>query len=190
MTISEEKQKIRKEVYAFRKSLSEQEYQQKSSILFQKITDSTWYQEASILLAYISVRHEPDTRKLILHALGERKKIAVPKISGTQMEFYFIHSLEELSQGAFQIPEPENPGHPFFCQDYENITMLVPGVAFDTSNQRLGYGGGFYDRYLERIAPFTKVCTVGLCFKEQIYPHLPTESHDRAMSLIVSDSLT
>lgn len=187
-SIAGQKTEIRKQMKSFKEGLLEEEYQKKSKRILEKVILSTWYQNAECLLVYISVRHEVDTAALIFHALAEGKQVAVPKVMGKNMEFFFIQSMGNLSAGFFQIPEPDDISHPFLCSSVKRAVMLAPGVAFGKNGERLGYGGGFYDRYLEKAEKERIILKVGLCFQEQLLEALPTEAHDKKMDLIITDS--
>ncbi|MBQ4068988.1 MAG: 5-formyltetrahydrofolate cyclo-ligase [Lachnospiraceae bacterium] len=176
------KQQIRKIVYEFRNNLSYEDYHKKSSIIYNKIINSKWYLEADTIISYVSTNNEPDTFTLINKAFSDGKKVAVPKIINKEMEFYYINSLDELEKGYFGILEPVNINNK--CVP-ENVCplMLVPGVAFDLNNNRTGYGGGFYDKYLSRHT----VHTIAICFKEQIFEQIPIDEYDIKMNKVITD---
>ena len=123
---------------------------------------------------HIATNQEIRTEEIIETALSFGKIVAAPKCFGKNMEFFCFSDLTELRAGAFGILEPQNE-KPAFPD--ENTLMLVPGMAFDRNMNRIGYGGGYYDRYFEKyrdIAYFK----LGLAYEFQIYDSLEVEEHD------------
>lgn len=128
------------------------------------------YQKAENILAYASRKGEVITDEIILDALSLGKNVFCPKVTDverSQMEFVRINSLEEMSEGAFGIREPQMNESSDVAKelDPENTLVIMPGAVFDRQLNRIGYGAGFYDRYLKKY-PFYK--TVALCFACQI----------------------
>ncbi len=185
------KDKLRSQIASFRMSLDNEEYLKKSNIILNKLINSQWYLEADTIISYVSVNNEVDTIGLINRALSDGKRVAVPKIINKEMEFYYINSLSELKKGYFNIPEPIDTSNICMPRSQEesdmsdifNMVMIVPGVAFDRSNNRLGYGGGFYDRYLS----IHKIYTIAICFKEQLLDEICTEEYDIKMDEVITD---
>lgn len=180
-----DKDSFRNNIFAFRKNLCNELYEEKSQIIFNKLINNKWYLEADTIISYVSINNEVDTYGIINKAFSDRKKVAVPKITDKKMDFYFIKSLRELKKGYFNIPEPINTSNICIPDNINSgkMLMIVPGVAFDINNNRLGYGGGFYDKYLCKY----KMNTIAICFKEQIFDKLPIDEHDIKMDLIISD---
>lgn len=176
------KQELRKKIFLFRKGLSKEEYLKKSEIIINKIVSSKWYLESDTIISYVSVNNEVDTIELINRAFAAGKRVAVPKIIDKEMQFYYISSLSELKKGYFNIPEPIDTSE--ICIPKSSGTlMIVPGVAFDKSNNRLGYGGGFYDKYLSRYSLYK----MAICFKEQLFDEICSEYYDVKMDEIITD---
>ena len=119
---------------------------------------------------YLSVRSEADTRTFLRWMLAEGLPAAVPKVSGKQMEFLRLLPETPFVPGCFGIPEPAG-GMPV----QEPGLMILPGLAFDRKGRRLGYGGGYYDRYLEGKKDFLKI---GLCYSFQILEKIAAEDYD------------
>ena len=176
------KKELRQKVVSFRKNLTYIECVTKSRIIINKILESKWYLEADTIISYVSVNNEVYTKEFIVQAIKDNKKVAVPKIIDNKMEFYYINSLDELKEGYFNIPEPVNISK--ICIPIPDKTlMIVPGVAFDKENNRLGYGGGFYDKYLS----VHNVYKMGICFKEQLFDSICTEKYDIKMDEVITD---
>ncbi len=143
------------------------------------------YRQNSVLLTYVSTPIEVDTRELITRALSDGKRVAVPRcVPDTRMmEFYFIDSLEDLKPGSFGVLEPK-PDPQKKLVDFSHGLCLVPAFSYDWDGFRLGYGKGYYDRFLSRF----EGNIVGICYSECIQPNLPHGRYDRAVELLVTDS--
>lgn len=140
--------------------------------------------DALSVFVYVSVRNEPDTRNLINDLLAIGKHVCVPRLDdASRMHAHLIHNLDDLIASGgdqFHIPVPpaDAPIEP--CPD---IT-IVPGLAFTQTGQRLGMGGGHYDRYL---ADHPDTFPIGLCYDWQILDELPSEPHDHPMQMLVTE---
>ncbi len=142
-----------------------------------------FYKDAEVLYAYLPYNQEIRTEQIIEQALKDGKKVAVPKVfDDGLMEFYEITSLRDVKPGAFGIPEPEGDGPPAV---YEKVLMLMPGLAFDEQRSRIGYGGGYYDRYLERNRDreYTKVA---LAYPFQVFDEIPADPHDEKVDEVIT----
>ena len=138
------------------------------------------YQAARSLYGYLSYNQEVRTRAILEQAQRDGKRVAVPKVFGDTMKFLWLDDLDAVSLGYCNIPEPTADGPE---ADDEEALVLMPGLAFDPEGHRCGYGGGFYDRYLEQH-PRHK--TLALCFDFQMYDHLDTDAHDIPVDFVLS----
>ncbi len=138
--------------------------------------------DSSCLALYSPVMNEAFTEDILAAALVQGKQVAYPRVRGAELEFVKIGSREDLVPGAFGIPEPVR-GEPLALAEVDLV--VVPGVAFDGTGHRLGYGKGFYDRALHALPGSTLL--VGLCFELQLVDQLPTEAHDIRMNLLVTE---
>lgn len=148
-----------------------------NEIIYQKIINNKTIMQADTILLYASLDDEVDTFKMIEYFLSF-KKVALPKVNGNNMEFYYINSISELKKGSFNILEPT-------CNnkiDSNNCVCIVPGICFDKHGYRIGYGKGFYDRYLVN----KNIYKIGICFKECFVDVLPCNKYDIKVDLIVS----
>ena len=144
---------------------------------------SEQYHESSSLLIYVSVGDEIDTYGIISRVFADNKSVAVPYCKGKTMEFYEIASLNELIPGAYGIPSVDTENkEPFIPND--GTLCIVPALAFDRSGGRIGYGGGFYDRYLSRYS----VSTLGLCYEKCLLESIPLEEHDVRIDCIITEN--
>ncbi len=125
-------------------------------------------------------------RQILVSAWRAGKRTAVPKVTGKrEMKFYYIESLNDLETGAFGILEPkEEKKGADCCLEKSDLLMLVPGVSFDPAGRRIGYGGGFYDTYLQKM----EGChTFGLAFEVQMADQIPAEAHDIRMEYVMTE---
>ena len=201
----ETKALIRKRALTLRDALTEDERKEKSDCIVKKVVETAQYNSAGILFAYVSCRSEVETEQIIRKALEEGKEVYCPKVWGERMDFYRILDESELCFGYRGIKEPEaHPGRIFDIKrilqrdkaDFERILMLMPGSAFDEERNRIGYGKGYYDKYLreaEKLCreagfPFvSRLQTVALCFDCQIQQNIPAESHDWKPELVITE---
>lgn len=162
-----------------------------SERLWQYLFKQPFYAAARSVLYYISVRSEVGTQLGIEHGWRTEKQVAVPYCEGDLLKLFWLRDWQELDVGSFRIPEPSVSLRAMperQVEPRELDLLFVPGVAFDATGRRLGYGRGYFDRLLSHTA-----CTalrVGLAFESQIVPHVPTEPHDIPMSLVVTEQAT
>lgn len=143
------------------------------------------YKNCRTLLCYVSTDREIDTKKLITQAISDGKTVAVPYcIDGTRnMDFYRISSIDDLVPRTFGVlePVPEKSGR---IEEFSSAVCVLPGLAYDLMGFRLGYGGGYYDRFLSR--EFTGR-TIGLCYSECTLARIRHGRFDVACDLLVTD---
>ena len=191
MTVAEEKRKIRKRILALRNTISEEDRSKKSRQILNTLYALEIYQKSDIILSYVEYQSEVKTTPLIERALSENKQVFVPKVMGTDMDFFQINSLLELLEGYKGIREPESLKIPFAINgNYDNtsILMIMPGAVFDRAHHRIGYGMGFYDRYLARLqSAGLSVCKTALCYECQLLSEIPCDSHDIRPNTIISE---
>lgn len=171
-----DKKELRKQLITKRKSMHNEEFERKSLNICNKLLNSSQYLKSKVIYCYYSVNKEVDLLPFIKQALDDKKIIAFPKVKGKDMLFYTIRHLEELEPGYFNIPEP-----PETTPAPKGDLIIVPGVAFSKKGERLGYGGGFYDRFLDG----NSIYTIGVAFDYQIMDSLPTEEHDKQLDEII-----
>ncbi len=166
-----EKEQIRKEILAKRRGLTAEDIQRESHAICQRIQSMEVFQQAEALYAYMDCKGEASVRELMEEAFRQGKRVAVPKVEGREMKFYYIQSFEECEPGYFGIPEPVTGRE---ASD-EDALMIMPGVAFDGRRHRVGYGKGFYDRYLSR---HRKHATIAAALDFQIVDEIPADEYD------------
>ncbi len=181
------KSEIRKEVLKARLALSEQEVAQKSAAIVKRLLALEEYRRAAILMAYIDFRNEVRTGELIRESLAMGKQVVVP-LTDTRakrlMPSLLLNYPEDLAPGAWGILEPA-PGRLRPVEPAKIDLVVVPGVAYDERGNRLGYGGGFYDRFLPQTRPDTFY--VAPAFELQIRPEITPGPYDCPVHCLVTE---
>lgn len=177
------KNKLRREIKEQRRNLDSQERETCDAKIGERLRQLWLYRESKIIFTYVSLADETDTRKFIVRALEDGKKVAVPRcIKGTRnMEFCFINSMEDLEEGAFGVLEPKESCE--VISDYSEGFCIVPALSFDRKGYRLGYGKGYYDRFLADFCGKT----VGICYNRFVIPALPRGKFDKSVDLVVTE---
>ncbi len=186
MMIQETKKELRKRIIAERDLLSEEERMHSQVLLTERILGHQWFYRAKELLIFISYGSEIDTGEIIAKAHCLHKKVYVPKVEGDVMEFYRIMPNEALQEGYKGILEPDlSVAHEKFIfakEKAEEVLMIMPGVAFDMMCNRIGYGKGFYDKYL---ADKDGMQTIAVGYAMQMVPQIEADEKDiRPMQVI------
>ncbi|MHC1683651.1 MAG: 5-formyltetrahydrofolate cyclo-ligase [Clostridiaceae bacterium] len=177
------KSKLREKIGNLRELLSEEEKVKQDEIIYKKLIESDFYMNSKVVFIYVSFGKEVDTLRIINKLLEDGKVVCVPKVINKKegMRAIRINSLNQLIVGYFGVLEPtvEDEMIP------ENIDLCVlPGLAFDNQGGRLGYGGGFYDRFLCKVSEDTKLIAVAYTF--QILDNVPMESYDFRIQGIIT----
>lgn len=213
---------IRKDILNIRDNLSVEERERYSTQIRERVVCHTSYREAQIILAYASYLSEVDTIMLIKQALADGKHVFAPKVAGEDMEFWQIISTDDLHAGYRGIPEPvQGISFPewlagrmgrakrqmnidrkieqgvFKNKNKIMIMMWMPGAVFDRERHRIGYGKGFYDRYLSKLSDGTReellqpggfqLITAALAYSCQVVRQIPYEPHDIKPDMVVTE---
>ena len=167
-----DKKELRRTIRERKRAMTEEEILQRSARLGQLFAQSDAYKAAKTIYGYLPYNQEVRTVPMLEQALRDGKKVAVPKVYGEEMKFLYLDDLTQVSKGYAGIPEPiaDEP-----VADDETALVLMPGLAFDPEGHRIGYGGGFYDKFL---AAEPNHPTLALCYEFQMLPKLDTEEHD------------
>ena len=173
-----DKAALRKAISAQKRSLTPAQISRASQRLADLFFAHPAYKSASAIYAYLSYNQEVRTEGIIRRAMAEGRRVAVPKVVGEDMVFLWLTEASVITPGYCGIPEPE-AGE--VARD-PSALVLMPGLAFDPQGHRMGYGGGFYDRFLSR-EPHP---TLALCYDFQLLPHLGTEAHDIPVDVVLS----
>lgn len=182
-----DKKALRKEVLARRNSLSFEEVKEKSAAIAKKLFSLPEYASAGMVMYFLNFGKEVQTLTMVPATLSHGKRVVVPKTvhSERRMVLSEILDLEDdLAPGLWNIPEPR-PGKLRPVASEAIDLVIVPGVAFDEQGNRLGYGGGYYDRFFAGLR--TGVPLVALAFEIQVLPMVPVASWDRRVDLVITE---
>lgn len=178
-----EKEEVRKSMRARRKALKPEKRENLQKQAQKNLLSLQEFRQAEWIFPFVSCGTEMDTMALIQAVLAEGKhRLAVPRVRGEEMDFVRLHSIQDLVPGAMQILEPTGDQ---IVTANEGL-MLMPGLAFDLQGNRVGYGAGYYDRYLEKFDS-SKLVKVAYAFDFQIVDHILVEEHDRRVDAVVTD---
>ena len=177
----ETKREIRRRIRLKRRELEEDVWRKASGDIMAAAVSHPWFSEAREIYTYVDYNREAGTRKIIETAFAQGKNVWVPKVTGDTMHFYRIESLTELRPGTCGILEPAGDGP---MDSGGAGLMLMPGVAFDEKCHRVGYGGGYYDRYLESHPGRRKMA---LAFEFQILRSVPYEEYDIRPEIVITE---
>lgn len=175
----ETKSEVRHRVLKIRDSLTEEQKKQAAFLLTERILGHQWYYLSDVILCYANYGSEISTKEIIQDALSVGKEVYLPKVEGIDMNFYRILDPTELENGYKGIPEPStyNERYEYSEQTAEKTLLLMPGVAFDNYRNRIGYGKGYYDRFLAD-KPDLQLRSIAVGYKCQVVEELPAEKTD------------
>lgn len=182
---------MRARALALRDDIPARERMRRSEEIVKNLTDHTCYREAQALLSYVSFRSEVDTLSLIERAFADGKAVFVPRVAGKEMDFYKINALSDLEEGYHGILEPKSSVTERYPIPFAGkALMCMPGAAFDRAHHRIGYGSGYYDRYLSGLSGQAKamICTAALAYDCQILQEIPWDNHDIRPSRIFTET--
>ena len=174
----ETKSQIRKQVLALRDTLTPVLRTRSGVLITERILGHQWYYKAEELLLFVSYGSEINTMEIMKDAFRQKKTVYVPKVEGDVIEFYSITSRDDLKEGFKGILEPESDKKKRFNYNEEktdHVLMIMPGVAFDPVRNRIGYGKGYYDKYL---SDKNNLHTIGIGFDCQMVSAIKTEQTD------------
>ena len=166
------KQELRKSIREQKRAMTEAQIQEKSRLLGQLFAASALYRNAKTIYGYMPYNQEVRTVPMLEQAIRDGKRVAIPKCYGDEMRFIFMEDLSQVEKGYAGIPEPVEDAP---IADDETALVLMPGLAFDPEGHRIGYGGGFYDKFLAKEPNHP---TLALCYDFQMMEKLETEEFD------------
>lgn len=180
--MSIEKKDFRRKCREIRKNIDEKQREKENQEIYAAFFELPEYKNAKSVFAYVSYGDEVDTISVIERILADGKKVLVPLChkESHHMSAVLIDALSDLKKGAYGIPEPDENGIVFEKDDIDLI--IVPGLCFSEDGYRIGYGGGYYDRFLEGFNGLS----VGFAFSECIVKSVPTEKTDKKVDIIIS----
>lgn len=167
-----DKKALRKQIRQLKQAMTPEEIELASNRLCQLFFQTEQYQKAKTLYSYLPFNQEVQVVPILERAIADGKAVAVPKVYGDTMRFIYIKAMSETAPGCMGIPEPiaDEP-----VANDPTALVLMPGLAFDKEGHRIGYGGGFYDKFL---AAEPNHPTVALCYGFQVFERLETDEFD------------
>lgn len=174
-----DKKQLRKQIRELKKAMTLAQIEEKSKQLKEQFCACEQYRTAKTVYGYMPYNQEVRTVPILEQALLDGKPVAVPKVYGDEMRFIYLSDFSAVENSDMGIPEPiaDNP-----VADDPTALVLMPGIAFDPMGHRIGYGGGFYDKFLA-LEP--EHPTVALCYDFQMLPKLETEEFDIPVDLVL-----
>lgn len=168
-----------------RRALSRAQWRANSLLAQQRLLGLDEYLHSACIALYAPLQNEVDTVLLGEKAFSDGKRVLYPLVCGHEMVFRQIEGGHQLAPGSFGILEPCSVGVDHLADEADLI--VVPGVAFDLSGHRIGFGKGYYDRFLQN--PALKACLVGFCHDFQVTGDpIPADQHDIRMDIIITES--
>ncbi|MBO5200806.1 MAG: 5-formyltetrahydrofolate cyclo-ligase [Clostridia bacterium] len=177
------KQELRLRCRATREGMDKEQKAVLDSAVAENVRRLKEYRPAKTILIYVSTPIEVDTKRIIENAWADGKRVAVPRCipDSRDMEFHYIDSFDCLSPGTFSVPEP--PADSPIVTDFSGCLMIVPGMQFDMNGYRIGYGKGYYDRYMVRFTGRA----AGICYSAELKPFMYHGRYDRPVDIVVTD---
>ena len=174
-----DKKELRRVIREQKKAMTETEIVSAGERLAEKFYACPQYAAAKTIYGYLPYNQEVRTVPMLERALRDGKRVAVPKVYGDEMRFIYLDDFNGIEKGYAGIPEPVADGP---VADDPTALVLMPGMAFDKEGHRIGYGGGFYDKFLEKEPNHP---TLALCYDFQMLEHLETEEHDIPVDVVI-----
>ena len=184
---ADRRQKMRKQVLANRDLLETRDRHEKSAAISERVLNMPEMDSWKTLFIYVNFRSEVETLQLIQRCLEIGKRVAVPLVDSTQSTMIALQVTDleqDLRPGYFDIPEPD-PAKTTQVAGREIDAVMLPGSVFDPAGGRLGYGGGYYDRFLVNDAP--QASRIGLAFELQVVASVPLEPHDQLLDYLITE---
>jgi len=180
------KKEIRKKAKEFRDSVRPEKIRILSGIIQDRVCSHPWFIDSKTVFTYVSMGNEAITKDIIDNAIKAGKRVCVPRVvPRVKMEAVPISNIEnDLHPGFFNTMEPRPHLQPVDADEIDLV--IVPGILFDRNGFRIGYGGGYYDRFLSRISG--KCRTMGIAFDFQVTDEIPVDEHDMRVMAVVTES--
>lgn len=174
-----DKKTLRKWIREQKRAMTPERIEEASRKLGEMFRATELYRKAKTIYGYLPYNQEVRTVPILERALADGKKVAVPKVYGNEMKFIYLTDLTQVEVGYAGIPEPVADGP---VADDPTALVLMPGLAFDKEGRRIGYGGGFYDKFLAQEPEHP---TIALCYDFQMVSQLPTEEFDIPVACVL-----
>lgn len=187
------KSELRKEIRRFRNALPLEMRKEKSVRIASLIIRLQEFQRANVVLLYSAIKSEVETELIYEVAKQLQKQVYYPRVIGDEMEFYLVDEGAEFVVSNFGVREPKiDEAKRYVPKENSSVFVIVPGVAFDTAGNRIGYGGGYYDKYLQKlmkeVTPMN-VCKAAVAYECQVVAlgTIKSEPHDMRVDYIVTE---
>jgi 5-formyltetrahydrofolate cyclo-ligase len=186
------KNEIRLKLKEQRNKLTSKERDSLGTAISNRLFQTDAYINCNMIFPYLSFRSEVDTRDIIRRSVKEGKEVFIPRVEDKDMNFYKVQNLEGLILSKFGISEPPKEEinrykEPWICDNSYPKLMLLPGLAFDRYGNRIGYGAGYYDRYLSAFS-LTHFYKIGLVYDFQVIDRIPANEFDIKADAILTPS--
>ena len=178
--MNQSKKEYRAFIRGCKQRMTPQDIAKRSMTLCRMVLETEAYRRAKTIYGYLPFNQEVDLHALLQEALDEGKQVALPKCYGRDMRFILVQDLSDIRHSAFGVPEPAADGPA--AADKAGL-VIVPGLVFDRRGYRIGYGGGYYDRFLS-LEPDHP--TIGLCYDFQLVDQLEPDAHDIPVDIVFS----
>ncbi len=185
--IKKEKDAIRKTCQERRNAMTPEEHRELDAKIINTISNLVSFRHADIILLYAPIKSEIDVMPIFDIAREKCKRIAFPKcnVEERTMCFHFVNSLDELEPCAYGIREPKEEAEAYDPETTKGSALcIVPGLAFDVYGYRLGYGKGYYDKFMNKFTG----STIGLAYTHQILPSLPKGKFDKHCDILITEN--
>ena len=181
------KERLRKRVLAVRMGLDRSQVEVSGQAILERVLGLETYRRAKLVHTYVSSKeNEVDTRALICTCLAQGKRVAVPVVmpGAKAMAHALIDGLDRLVVGSYGLAQPDPAEIVWLPAEARIDLVVVPGLAFDRRGQRIGWGGGYYDRFLAQV----QTVKIGLCYDELVLDCIPGEPHDVPVDVVVAET--
>lgn len=168
---------LRKKYINIRNNIKDRDI--KNDIIYHKIINDKDIIKCKKLMLYYSINSEVDTIKIINYFIN-KKEIYLPRCNNNEMEFYKLNSINDLKSGMFNIMEPISNE---YITTYDDTICIVPGICFDLNNYRIGYGRGYYDKYLHN----KNIDTIGITYSDTLIENIEYDDNDIKLRRVISD---
>ena len=187
INVKDEKRRLRKRYRKLRENCPAELKAKLDKALTAQVLSLDEFKSCDTLFVFISSPIECDTSEIISEAFRQGKRVAVPRCIDKfgKMDFYYIKSTADLSPGSFSLMEPD-PEKCLKVTDFTKGLCIVPGLCFDYEGYRVGFGKGYYDRFLNAF----RGTTVGICYSRYTEKQLPRVEHDRHTDILVTEKFT
>ena len=185
LTLKEEKKKLREELLQLRLDIPDEERKKAEGAVVSRILSLASFRFAETVLLYFPIKGEIDVLPIADAALKANKKIAFPlcNVESSTTTYHIVSSLDELKPGNYGIPEPSSDLPIYIPSKDKNDLIIIPAVCFDRSGYRIGYGKGYYDRYLNVFGG----TAVGVTFEKLIRPSVPRGHFDKHVDILITE---